>query len=83
MVEEASANLNKIIKQPDDSSREERKKKGHVRHVVEPQAPYDRCQAELFALQTSADTYLQDPSDQGMIIGCVCLENRKTATTFI
>ena len=68
VVEEASANLNKIIiKHPsDESSSEEGTKKVLVGRVVEPQAPYDRCQAELFSLQCSADTYLQDPSDQGM-----------------
>lgn len=70
VVEGASANFNKIIKQPlEDASTKEGStngKKDSVGHVVEPQAPYDRCQAELFALQTSTDTYLQDPSEQGI-----------------
>lgn len=29
---------------------------------VQVAAPYDRCQAEVFAVQNSPETYLQDPS---------------------
>lgn len=70
VVEGASANINKIITQTESSSdsletSDSETKKDSVARVVQPEAPYDRCQAELFSLQCSAETYLQDPSDKG------------------
>lgn len=68
-VSGASANINKILGQPDsngqgDGSNEgspslHGQKKGNT--VEAPSAPYDRCQAQLFAVQNSKDTYLVDP----------------------
>ena len=70
VVEGASANLNKIIKQQSDDDGDEGVsdgKKKSLTDMVEPHAPYNRCQAELFTLQSSSDTYLQDPSEQGKL----------------
>ena len=35
-----------------------------------PSAPYDRSQAQLFAVQNSADTYLQEPKSKSLIYTC-------------
>lgn len=67
-VSGASANINKILGQPASSSQTggsegspslSGQKKGNT--VEAPLAPYDRCQAQLFAVQNSKDTYLVDP----------------------
>ena len=65
-VSGASANINKILGQPASSSQIDGsegtlpgQKKGKT--VEAPSAPYDRCQAQLFAVQNSKDTYLVDP----------------------
>ena len=67
-VSGASANINKILGQPASSNQTggsggspslSGQKKGNT--VEAPSAPYDRCQAQLFAVQNSKDTYLVDP----------------------
>lgn len=67
-VSGASANINKILGQPALNSQTDGsegnpslpgQKKGNT--VEAPSAPYDRCQAQLFAVQNSKDTYLMDP----------------------
>ncbi len=66
-VEGASANINKIISSSDDLEGETNKSKEDRMdtRVVQSEAPYDRCQAQLYTLQSSLETYLQDPSDKG------------------
>lgn len=65
-VKEASDNINKILVQTNSAEGEEERnnQKNGVPPVVEVHTatPYDRCQAELFAVQSSSDTYLQNPS---------------------
>ena len=72
VVEGASANINKIIKQSSEdeekSGTEAKKDSVSTPRVVQPEAPYDRCQAELFSLQSSTETYLRDPSDNGKLV---------------
>ena len=67
-VSGASANINKILGQPSSSEQTDggegspttaKQRKGNA--VEAPSAPYDRCQAQLFAVQNSKDTYLIDP----------------------
>ena len=68
-VSGASANINKILGQPPSSILKDGngegnpslpgQKKGNT--VEAPSVPYDRCQAQLFAVQNSKDTYLVDP----------------------
>ena len=75
-VSGASANINKILGQPDDLSNQtdgnegsptlKGQKKGNK--VEAPSAPYDRCQAQLFAVQNSKDTYLVDPEGINIIV---------------
>ena len=74
-VSGASANINKILGQPPSSNQTGSgegspslagQKKGSA--VEAPSAPYDRCQAQLFAVQNSKDTYLVDP--EGGYISC-------------
>jgi len=72
-VEGASANINKIVKQSseddlENSGPESKKSSVTIKRMVEPEAPYDRCQAELFSLQSSTETYLRDPSDRGRLV---------------
>ena len=74
VVKGASDNINKILVQsPSNSTDDEageseekkkkKKKRGSVPVVeVQETAPYDRSQAELFSIQNSSETYLQDPS---------------------
>ena len=79
-VSGASANINKILGQPDsngqgDGSNEgspslHGQKKGNT--VEAPSAPYDRCQAQLFAVQNSKDTYLVDPEGT-CSYACTCI----------
>lgn len=70
-VKEASDNFNKILGPPEDSASamgvEEDTKKKNGGAVVDVQAPYDRCQAELFSIQNSTDTYLQDPPNGRLV----------------
>ncbi len=74
VVQGASENINKILVQPSSSSSSasesgeqdrNNQKNGGGQPVSEVRAaatPYDRCQAELYAVQNSSETYLQDPS---------------------
>ena len=66
-VKDASVNINKILLPSLTTTNSAEKPSGSEQKVVEVevQAPYDRCQAELFAVQNSSDTYLQDPLSQG------------------
>lgn len=69
-VKEASENIKVMVVQPPENSTEEEEEEGrkNLRNRSTPSvevqvaAPYDRCQAELFAVQNSPETYLQDPS---------------------
>lgn len=67
-VQGAGENINKILVQsPQSSTQEGEERKNHkngVPSVVVDHAatPYDRCQAELLAVQRNSETYLQDPS---------------------
>lgn len=69
-VSGAGANIKDILGQPEsgdksdgaggsDGSPSTSQKKGGT--VESPSAPYDRCQAQLFAVQNSKETYLVDP----------------------
>ena len=67
VVKEASENINKILVSSSSPSSEEDGQDNHKNDVVivevpTPETPYDRCQAELFAVQSSSETYLQDPT---------------------
>ena len=70
-VEGASVNITKILHSsasPEEST-DNNSKQQRVPPVVDvpAQAPYDRCQAELFAVQNNMDTYLQEPSSEGRV----------------
>lgn len=71
-VKGASDNINKILVQSPSQGEEERnnQKNGAPPPVVvaHTATPYDRCQAELFAVQSSSETYLQDPQQGVRII---------------
>lgn len=67
-VSEASTNIKEILGNPvsstgqtggSEGSPSTTQKKGSA--VEAPSAPYDRCQAQLFAVQNSKETYLVDP----------------------
>ena len=67
-VSGASTNIKEILGHPGSSagqtggsegSPSTTQKKGSS--VEAPSAPYDRCQAQLFAVQNSKETYLVDP----------------------
>ena len=67
-VSGASANIKEILGHPDSNAEQAgvsegspsiSQKKGGT--VEAPSAPYDRCQAQLFAVQNSKETYLMDP----------------------
>ena len=65
VVKGASENINKILVSSSPSSEEsseDSRKNDAVRVEVPPEAPYDRCQAELLTMQNSSETYLQDPA---------------------
>ena len=71
VVSGASANIKEILGQPDsgeqtdgngEGSPSTSQKKGST--VEAPSAPYDRCQAQLFAVQNSKETYLADPEGE-------------------
>ncbi len=69
-VKGASENINKILASSPSPSSEEDSEDSHRNDAVvveapPPETPYDRCQAELFTVQNSSQTYLQDPV-QGM-----------------
>ena len=64
-VKGASDNINKILVSPEDEDEEAGYRKNDIPPIVEPAptaTPYDRCQAELLALQKSSETFLQDPA---------------------
>ena len=63
-VKGASENINKILVPSSTTTEEEsedRKRNDAVVVNVPPDTPYDRCQAELFTVKNSSETYLQDP----------------------
>lgn len=70
-VKGASDNINKILIQSPSTSADEddtnssNKNEGVPVVEVQASAPYDRCRAELFAIQNNTETYLQDP--QGVL----------------
>ena len=65
-VKGASENINKILNSSSSQSSEEDSEDSHRNGAVvveaPPETPYDRCQAELFTIQNSSETYLQDPT---------------------
>ena len=72
-VKEASENIKVMVQPPSTLTVEEEGEGRKIQRTgstpsveVQAAAPYDRCQAELFAVQNSLETYLQDPS-QGLI----------------
>lgn len=66
-VKGASDNINKILEPSSSAEGEEERNNSKnepplpVVEVHTAATPYDRCQAELFAVQSSSETYLQDP----------------------
>lgn len=66
-VKGASENINKILVSSPSQSGESEESDDSLKNctvVVDPppETPYDRCKAELFTVQNSSETYLQDPS---------------------
>lgn len=73
-VKGASDNINKILSTPLDEEDGDQKDSNGQRTSASPlveaeTTPYDRCQAELLAIQRNTETYLQDPS-QSMCTPC-------------
>lgn len=74
VVKGASDNINKMLVQPQPASTGgESEGNSLKKNVVEQQAaaPYDRCQAELFAIQNSVETYLQNPPQGTYVDGII------------
>ena len=76
VVKGASDNINKIL-EPSTSTADGEEERNNSKNaaplpvvgVHTAATPYDRCQAELFAVQSSSETYLQDPP-QGVRMNC-------------
>ena len=66
-VSGASANIKGILGQSNSSEQTDGGREGSPATVQKknateaPSAPYDRCQAQIFAVQNSKETYLVDP----------------------
>lgn len=75
-VSGASTNIKEILGHPESKQSDSSEgspsitqKKGNT--VEAPSAPYDRCQAQLFAIQNNKDTYLVDPEGNSIKWTCV------------
>lgn len=60
-VSGASQNIKGIIEGKESTNTSSSTTKAAPRTIEPPSAPYDRSQAQLFAVQNSTDTYLKEP----------------------
>ena len=70
-VSGASQNIKGLLtdnKQTDKNDSPSSKPKTSQPTIEVPSAPYDRSQAQLFAVQNSADTYLQEPKGDSITV---------------